>query len=69
MHKWCELFFIMISDKLVESSNDVIEVSLDDHPTLCEFADVFHTEILGLSSKREVDFHIDLVLRAQLVSR
>lgn len=59
----------MISDKLVETSNDVVEVSLDDYPIFCEFPDVFYSKLPGLSLKREVGFHIELVPRAQPVSR
>jgi hypothetical protein len=42
--------------------------SIEDHPILRDFEDVFG-EILGLPPKREIDFSIDLVPRAAIVSK
>ncbi|KAH9288753.1 hypothetical protein KI387_032870 [Taxus chinensis] len=42
---------------------------LDDHPILREFTDVFLGELPGLPPPREIDFHIDLVPRAEPISR
>ena len=42
---------------------------LEDYHILQDFRDVFPEEILGLSLKREIDFTIELVLGAALVSK
>ena len=66
MRKGCQLFAIIISDREEGSEG---EPSLDDFPILQEFADVFPLELPGRPPPRAVDFHIDLVLGAKLVSR
>ncbi len=60
------MFAITISDREEDSER---EPSLDDFPILKEFADVFPSELLGMPPPRAVDFHIDLVLGAEPVSR
>lgn len=42
---------------------------LDNIPVIQEFADVFPEEILGLPPKRDIDFTIELIPGATLVSR
>ena len=42
---------------------------LEDFPVLQEFRDVFPSKLSGMPPPRIVDFYIDLVLGAQLVSR
>ncbi|KAH9291106.1 hypothetical protein KI387_044677, partial [Taxus chinensis] len=43
--------------------------SLDNHPILGEFADVFLGELPGMPPAREINFHIDPVLRVDPISR
>jgi hypothetical protein len=42
---------------------------IEDHPVLHEYRDIFPEEIPGLPPKRDIDFSIELVPRAVLVSR
>ena len=42
---------------------------LEDYLVLQEFKDLFPSKLPGMPPPRTVDFHIDLVLEAQLVSR
>ena len=66
MLKGCQLFLITISNRGEDSE---WEPSLDDFPILQEFVDFFPSELPGRPPPRAVDFHIDLVLGAELVSR
>ncbi len=66
MRKGCQLFDITINDREEDPEG---EPSLDDFPILQEFADVFPSELLGRPPPKVVDFHIDLVPRAEPVSR
>jgi hypothetical protein len=43
--------------------------SLDDHPILREYRDVFRKEVPGLPPRRDIDFFIELSPRAMPVSR
>ena len=43
--------------------------SLDDHPILREYRDVFLEEVSGLPPRRDIDFSIELALGAVSVSR
>jgi hypothetical protein len=43
--------------------------SLEDHPTLREYRDVFPKEVPGLPMRRDIDFSIELAPRAVPVSR
>ena len=43
-------------------------MTLDDHPLLREYADVFHDEILDMPQQCDIDFQIDLVAGAELIS-
>ncbi|KAH9312349.1 hypothetical protein KI387_027384, partial [Taxus chinensis] len=54
------------SDRLEDGSSGP---SLDDHPILREFADVFPRELLRLPPPHEIDFHIDLVPGAEPISQ
>jgi hypothetical protein len=57
----------MFAAHMEEATKDKVE-SIEDHPVLRDFEDVFR-EILGLPPKRDIDFSIDLVLGAPLVSK
>ena len=52
----------------VEDPENTKGTSLEDHSVLQEFEDIFK-EILGLPPKMDIDFSIDLVLGASLVSK
>jgi hypothetical protein len=43
--------------------------SPDDHPILREYRDVFLEEVLGLPSRRDIDFSIELAPRVVPMSR
>jgi hypothetical protein len=43
--------------------------SLEDHPTLREYRDVFSKEVLGLPPRRDIDFSIELAPGVVPVSR
>jgi hypothetical protein len=43
--------------------------SLDDHPILREYKDVFPEEVLGLPLRRDIEFSIELAPGAVPVSR
>ena len=66
LRKGCQLFVITISDRDEDSKK---ETSLDDFSILEEFGDVFPSELLGMPPPRAVDFHIDLVLGVEPISR
>ena len=59
------MFLIFVSD-LKEAESHTI--TLDDHLLLCKYADVFPDEILGMPPQHDIDFWIDLVLRAEPIS-
>ena len=44
-------------------------MKLGDHPLLHEYVDVFPNEILGIPPQPDIDFHIDLVLGVESISR
>ena len=62
--KGCPLYAIQVL-KLVEDDKP----SLEDHPTLREYRDVFPEEVLGLPPRRDIDFSIELAPGAVPVSR
>ena len=39
-------------------------MTLDDHPLLHEYADVFLDDVLGMPPQRDIDFCIDLIPKA-----
>jgi hypothetical protein len=57
--KGCPMYVIQILNPL-ESG----ELKVEDHPVLWDFKNVFPKEVLGLPTKRDLDFTIDLVLGA-----
>jgi hypothetical protein len=60
----CPLYAIQV----LESVEDE-KPSLEDHPTLREYRDVFPEEVLGLPLRRDIDFLIELALGVVPVSR
>jgi hypothetical protein len=53
LRKRCKMYVMM-------TLNEGDLSSLDKYPFLLEFADVFLDEFLGLPTKREIDFSIEL---------
>ncbi|KAD6119182.1 hypothetical protein E3N88_10453 [Mikania micrantha] len=45
------------------------EASIDSHPVVCEYPDVFPDELPGLPPDREIEFSIDLIPGAQPISK
>jgi hypothetical protein len=62
--KGCPLYAIQV----LESAEDD-KPSLEDHPTLREYRDVFPEEVPGLPPRRDIDFSIELAPGAVQVSR
>lgn len=65
--KSCQLFVVIVNDLELGESQE--EVSLDSHPILRQYADVFPSEIPGMPPKHDIDFQIDLVPRVEPISR
>ena len=65
MRKGFQLFLVSLSD-LEEAESHM--VTLDDHPVLREYADVFLDEIPGMPPQCDIDFWIDLVPQAEPIS-
>ena len=66
VHKGCYLFLVLVSHlKEVESHS----VTLDDHPILHEYADMFMDEIPCMPPQHDIDFYIDLIPRVELISQ
>ena len=55
----CKAYAVTIIDE--ENINNIDKLKLEDILILREYSDVFLEEILGLPSKRELDFTIELV--------
>lgn len=60
------MYAVRVSDISEDGSSGPL---LDDHPILREFVDVFPGELPRLPPPCEIDFHIDLVLGADPISR
>ena len=56
------MFLVFVSD--LEEAKSCM-VTLDGHPLLCEYADVFLDEIPGMPPQHDIDFWIDLVPGAE----
>jgi hypothetical protein len=61
--KGCQLF----ASHVKETTKDKV-LGIGDHVVLKEFEDVFH-EVPGLPSKRDIDFSVNLMLGATLLSK
>ena len=57
IRKICRIDGVRVADLLLNEN----QTSLNEHPILCEFPDVFQEEIPGLPPQREIDFSIELV--------
>lgn len=44
-------------------------MSLDDHPLLREYENLFNDEIPGMPPKCDIDFHIDLIVGVEPISQ
>jgi hypothetical protein len=62
--KGCPLYAIQVLKKIEDD-----KPSLEDHPTLREYRDVFMEEVPGLPLRRDIDFLIELALGVVPVSR
>jgi hypothetical protein len=61
--KGCPLYVIQVLESVEDD-----KPSLEYHPTLREYRDVFPEEVLGLPPRRDIDFSIELAPEAVLVS-
>jgi hypothetical protein len=68
MRKYCRKGCPLYAIQVLESVEDD-KPSLEDHPTLREYRDVFPEEVSGLPPRRDIDFLIELALRVVPVSR
>ncbi|XP_076955394.1 uncharacterized protein LOC143630210 [Bidens hawaiensis] len=59
----CEGFLAYVKSDSYE------EPTIDSHPVVCEYADVFPQELPGLPPDREVEFTIDLIPGAEPISK
>jgi hypothetical protein len=62
--KGCPLYAIQVLETMEGD-----KPSLEDHPTLREYKDVFPEEVPGLPPRRDIDFSIELAPGVVLVSR
>jgi hypothetical protein len=62
--KGCPLYAIQVLESVEDEKS-----SLEDHPTLREYRDVFPEEVSGLPLRRDIDFSIELAPGAVPVSR
>jgi hypothetical protein len=68
MRKYCRKGCPLYAIQVLELVGDD-KPSLEDHPTLREYRDVFSEEVPSLPSIRDIDFSIELAPRAMQVSR
>ena len=68
MRKYCRKGCPLYAIQVLESVKDE-KPSLEDHPTLREYRDVFPEEVPGLPPRRNIDFSIELAPGAVPVSR
>jgi hypothetical protein len=68
MRNYCKKECPLYAIQVLESVEDD-KPSLEDHPTLREYRDVFLEEVSGLPPRRDIDFSIELAPRAAPVSR
>jgi hypothetical protein len=59
MRKYCKNGCPLYAIQVLESVEDE-KPSLEDLPTLREYRDVFSEEVLGLPTRRDIDFSIEL---------
>ena len=62
--KGCPLYVIQVLESVEDD-----KPSLEDHPILREYRDVFPEEVSGLPLRRDIDFLIELAPGAVPVSR
>jgi hypothetical protein len=68
MRKYCRKGCPLYAIQVLESVEDD-KPSLEDHPTLREYRDVFPEEVSGLPPRRDIDFSIELAPKEMPVSR
>ena len=68
LKNFCRKGFQLYAAHILEATRDETH-GLEDYQVLQEFKDVFPDEIPGIPPKRDIDFTIELVLGAALVSK
>jgi hypothetical protein len=68
MRKYCRKGCPLYAIHVLESV-EYDKPSLEYHPALREYRDVFSEEVLGLPSRRDIDFSIELALGEVPMSR
>jgi hypothetical protein len=68
IRKYCRNGCLVYAIQVLESVEDD-KPSLEHHPTLREYRDVFLEEVVGLPPRRDIDFSIELALGEVPVSR
>jgi hypothetical protein len=68
MRKYCRNGCPLYAIQVLKTIKDA-KPSLEDHPILRNYRDVFLEEVLGLPPRRDIDFLIELALGAVPVSK
>jgi hypothetical protein len=68
MRKYCRNGCLLYAIQVLEST-EYDKPSLEDHPKLREYRDVFSEEVPGLPPRRDIDFSIELAPGAVPMSR
>nr|GEV35964.1 putative reverse transcriptase domain-containing protein [Tanacetum cinerariifolium] len=67
IHKGCQVYLVQVTSKKAEDKLE--KKRLEDVPTVREFSEVFPEDLPGLPPARQVEFQINLVPSAALVTR
>lgn len=69
MKKCAKKGFELFIEQLIEDYLGINKPSMENFVALRDFKDVFHEEIPTLPPKRDIDFIVDLILGASLISK